>query len=461
MEGDGSEFLSQVLPSQHLDTTPLTSPDPLLSDIISPISYTLPIEDQASKMDTSQVLGLPEMLFQGSSTGILDDEVLYLTGLKGIFALQSFIWVYLHTFVPTLVSAPSSDLNIPGPTWQIVLRKTLSILFWNENLVYSAFILLSARSISIPFIKNATGAQVAGSQFRRSIRLLFPAAVALAIIYITWACISPYYLSHYAKKSGNKLLETPYQIPNALVYFNSLFNLFWITNDYSSQAASLAFPTQTLWIISVIFQQSYTVYMAMVIIPYTRSSWRVKALLIFILSAFWVQSWAWFSITGLLLADMVHNMSFKPKAQSGIPIFKTSYRLPTWIVCTLVIVAGGSMQYLWTAWRPEYQNFMLEGHAGLYYSGGLNYKYDIHQPQARDDSYLILVGLLGLVETSDVLQWIQSFRVFVYLGRRALSKSFRNCFLSNDMRANCEQRLVSRPECPCIHSWHQTLDSLD
>jgi len=87
------------------------------------------------------------------------------------------------------------------------------------------------------------------------------------------------------------------------------------------------------------------------------------------------------------------------------------------------MVAGMVLQYLWTAWRPEYQNVLLEGHAGLYYSGGLNYKYDIHQPQARDDNYLILVGLLGLVETYDMSQWILSFRIFVYMGRRAMSKS--------------------------------------
>jgi hypothetical protein len=172
----------------------------------------------------------------------------------------------------------------------------------------------------------------------------------------------------------------------------------------------------------VIFQQSYTVYMTMVMIPYTRSSWRVKALLVFIISAFWVQSWAWFSITGLLIADVVHKMSFKTKAQAGIPGFKTSYRFPTWIACALVMLVGFILQYLWTTWRLEYRNVLLEQHAGLHYLGGLNDKYDIHQPQARDDNYLILVGLLGLVETYVILQWVLSSRVLVYLGRRALSK---------------------------------------
>jgi hypothetical protein len=423
-----AESRGQVRQHEYLDnleTRRLASPDPLdppFLDFISPKSTVISlIEHQTTSMDTLRSLSFHKMLLPSSSSNP-EDEILYLTGLKGLFALQSFIWIYLHTFIPTLVSAPSSDLNVPGPLYQVILRKALSVFFWNENLIYSAFILLSARCISIPFLYNSTGAQVAGSQFRRSIRLLFPAAVSLAIVYIAWSCMSPAYLSHYVEKSGNSLLETPYQLPNALAYFNSVFNLFWTTNNYFTQAASLAFPTQTLWILSVIFQQSYTVYMTMVIIPYTRPSWRVKALLIFILSAFWVQSWAWFSITGLLISDMVHNMDFKSKARAGIPIFKLHLILPTWAACGVIMAAGLILQYLYTAWRPEYQNVLLEGHAGLYYSGGLNYKYDIHQPQARDDNYLILVGLLVLVETYEVLQWVLGSKVLVYLGRRALSE---------------------------------------
>jgi hypothetical protein len=311
---------------QHLDsqeTRHLTSPDFPVSDFIfAKVTALSPTKHRTASMNSLR--DVPERLLESiPSSSNPEDETLYLTGLKGLFAMQSFTWVYLHTFVPTLVSVPSSDLNVPGPIYQVILRKTLSALFWNENLIYSTFILLSARCISIPFLTHSTGAQIAGSQFWRSIHLLFPVTASLTIVYITQSCISPAYFSIYTEKSGNTLLDAPYQFPNALVFFNSIFNLFWITNNYSSQAASLAFPTQTFWILSVIFQQSYTVYITQVIIPYTRPSWRVKALLIFILSAFWVQSWAWFSITGLLLSDAVHNMDFKSKANAGVPIFNT------------------------------------------------------------------------------------------------------------------------------------------
>ncbi|KAL2008172.1 hypothetical protein VTN00DRAFT_8154 [Thermoascus crustaceus] len=38
----------------------------------------------------------------------------------------------------------------------------------------------------------------------------------------------------------------------------------------------------------------------MLIIPYTRNSWRVKGSILFIVTAWWVQSWAWYSVTGLI-----------------------------------------------------------------------------------------------------------------------------------------------------------------
>lgn len=75
-------------------------------------------------------------------------------------------------------------------------------------------------------------------------------------------------------------------------YFNSVFNMFWITHDFATSAGSNAFPSQLLWIVNVIYMQSYTVYMAMHIIPYTRNSWRVKGFIFFTITAWWVQSWA-------------------------------------------------------------------------------------------------------------------------------------------------------------------------
>jgi hypothetical protein len=171
----------------------------------------------------------------------------------------------------------------------------------------------------------------------------------------------------------------------------------------------------------VLTRSSFTTYMTMVIIPYTRRSWRVKGAFFFIVTAWWVQSWAWYSITGLLLADMATNMDFKAKAQRGIRVWR-SIRCPSYLIYAVILAAGLVMQYLWVAWRPEYRDDELIAHGGLYYTGGLNENFDVKQPQARDDNYLVLLGFLLCVETSDIVQWTLANPLLVYLGRRSLSK---------------------------------------
>lgn len=99
-----------------------------------------------------------------------------------------------------------------------------------------------------------------------------------------------------------------------------------------------------------------------------------------------------------------------------------SIRLPTFIPYTIILASGLVMQYLWAAWRPEYRNEEIVAHGGLYYTGGLNEYFDVKQPQARDDNYLVLLGCFLFLESSDVLQWILSNNTLVCLGRRSLSK---------------------------------------
>jgi uncharacterized membrane protein YedE/YeeE len=98
--------------------------------------------------------------------------------------------------------------------------------------------------------------------------------------------------------------------------------------------------------------------------------------------------------------------------------------MPSYVAYIVIFAAGAIMQYVWAAWRPEYRNEEIVAHGGLYYTGGLNEDFDVKQPQARDDNYLILVGLFFFVETSDLLQWALANPLFVYLGRRSLSEYF-------------------------------------
>lgn len=347
----------------------------------------------------------------------------YLLGIRGTLTISSFLYTFLIVFAPvTVKGAPGTD-GKTGPLFERIIRQTLSVLFWNQTLIYSGFILLSARTICLPFLANPGKVAVASAVFRRGLRLWFPVAVALAFSKIISATTARWgFVADFQKHTGNESINVPYTMPTALAYFNSVFNIFWITRKFNEQAGSTGFPGQLTWIVSVIYSQSYTIYMAMVIVPYTRPTWRVRAYIAFILTSWWVQSWAWYSITGFAIADAVCNMDLHEKCRRGIPLpFGLQWRCPVWLLGLVLMAAGGVMQYLWTDWRPQYENRELVAHTGLYYSGGLNTIVDPNEPQARDDDYLLLLGLGLVIESVEWVRRVLEIRVLRYIGRRSLS----------------------------------------
>jgi hypothetical protein len=345
----------------------------------------------------------------------------YLTGLRGVLVPMAFLWMFLQTFVPAAVKG---SLNTTGPAWQLALRKSLSVLFWNDTLIYGSIIFLSARSICLPFLLEPTKVVLASSVFRRGIRLWFPVAVALIVCYavFTRSLGGNQYLYDFAGLTENVSMNADmYIMPNSLSNFNSIFDIFWITHNFQTQAGNWAFPTQTLWVISAVFQQSYTVYMTMVIIPYTRLRWRVMGAFVFILTAWWVYSWAWYSVTALLIADMVINMDLRPDGTTSLTVGK-KFRVPYWIIGAVLMVGGFAMQFIWVAWRPDLMNSELYYHTGLYSTGGINYGVDVTTDQIRADCYLIILGFHLILECSSLLQSILRSRFLVMLGKRSFSE---------------------------------------
>lgn len=345
----------------------------------------------------------------------------YLTGVRGILVPMAFLWTFLQTFTPAAVKGTNQD----GSAAHLALRKSLSVLFWNDTLIYGSIIFLSARTICLPFLLEPNRVVLASTVFRRGIRLWFPVAAALIVVYFafTHGTDGNAYLVDFAQRVGINTMDTDlYILPNSLANFNAIFMTFWTTYNFQNQAANRAFPTQMLWVISAVFQQSYTVYMTMVIIPYTRTRWRVIGAFAFILTAWWVYSWAWYSISGLLVADAVMNMDLRPSGTgSYFTVLKT--RVPFWAVGALLMIAGFAMQFIWTAARPDLQNAELFYHTGIYNTGGLNYAVDVTAAQIRADCYLIIIGFSLILETSSVLQSIFRNRFLVLLGKRSLSKS--------------------------------------
>jgi hypothetical protein len=341
----------------------------------------------------------------------------YLVGLRGLLVVPSFLFVFFQTFLPAAV--PDSK-NIDGPAYQVVLRKSFSVLFCNEALIYSWIIFLSARTIGLPYLVNKAREVCASSVFRRGIRLWIPSFVAYSVAAAAFSTTSTDYITDFFNDTGNISTGTPMRFRNFLVYFNSLFDIFWLNKGYSSQAANQAFPSGTLWIISVLFQQSYTVYMTMVIIPCTRTSWRVKAMLTFIVAAFWVQSWAWYSVTGLLVADAVLNMDFQSRSRRGFHV--GNLKIPLWPLYAVMVFTGIALQFSFISGKTDMRNDELYGHTGLYTGGMLNENLDEEQPMARVDNYLIILGVQLLIETFEWPRRVLRGGFFVALGRRSFSK---------------------------------------
>jgi len=331
---------------------------------------------------------------------------------------MAFLWTFLRVFAPTAVKGLDNE---DGPAYQLALRKSLSVLFWNDTLIYGSIIFLSARTICLPFLLDSSKAVLASTVFRRGIRLWFPVAASLIVVYFAVSQAKAANLLDFATMTGNESLDTDlYILPSSLANFNAIFMTFWISHNFQAQAANFAFPSQMLWVISAVFQQSYTVYMAMVIIPYTRPRWRVTGAIAFILTAWWVYSWAWYSITGLLLADAVINMGLQPGG-SASHLSISKIRLPVWIIGGLLMSAGFIMQFVWTAARPDLQNAELLYHTGIYNTGGLNTSVDVTAAQIRADCYLIILGFFLILETSSVVQSVFRNKFLVLLGRRSLS----------------------------------------
>lgn len=337
---------------------------------------------------------------------------------------MAFLWTFLQTFAPAAVKGSVQE---DGSASQLALRKSLSVLFWNDTLIYGSIIFLSARTICLPFLLEPSKTVLASTVFRRGIRLWFPVAAALIVVYfvITHATGGTAFLEEFAQLTGHQALDIDlYILPSSLANFNAIFMTFWISHDFQIQAANWAFPTQMLWVVSAVFQQSYTVYMAMVIIPYTRARWRVIGAFAFILTAWWVYSWAWYSISGLLIADAVMNMGLTP---GGTGSYFTVGRLqvPFWVLGGLCMVAGFIMQFVWTAARPDLQNAELFYHTGIYTTGGLNTDVDVTAAQIRADCYLIIMGFSLILETSSTLQSGFRSKFLLFLGRRSLSMPLR------------------------------------
>lgn len=185
-----------------------------------------------------------------ATTASRSSQHLYITGLRGILVLQSFLWTFFITFIPTLAASTT-----PGPVYQDILREILQVPLWNYSLIYNFFIILSMRTICVSFLTNPTGQTYAATVIRRVVRLVIVLCVASGMAMLIFSQIGVGFIDDFKASLPNKSIRTPAVVIDGGAAIGSLFDLFWLTRDFYTQAANTFWPTSTLWVSSVIYYQ--------------------------------------------------------------------------------------------------------------------------------------------------------------------------------------------------------------
>lgn len=340
----------------------------------------------------------------------------YLTGLRGILVLESLLWICVHTFIPGLTD------EIPSPGHQQVIRKTFQVILWDYSFIASFLLMLSARTVCVPFLAESSSTNYARALIHRPIHIGIPLFVAAAMAFIIFNQTGTDLITRFAANYSNPLVKPVYLPPNGLALFNSIYNTLWVVRDFPKQAANRAWPSMTLWSPSLIYFQSYTVYILMVILPFTRPRWHVRGLSLFIIAAWWMNSWGWYSATGLMIADISVNHILKSDFQFGFQITR-DFRIGNGLIGAILAIAGLVMKYIWVAARPDLEHAELMSRPSLRLSDIFTVDtFDKSSPYPRIDNYLLILGILLLVETLESTQKILSNKVLVFLGKRSFSE---------------------------------------
>jgi hypothetical protein len=219
-----------------------------------------------------------------------------------------------------------------------------------------------------------------------------------------------------------------------------------------------------MWAPSLIYSQSYTTYIAMVILPFTRASWHIQAIAMFSIGSFWFNSWGWYSAAGLFVADVSQNHDLRARLSRGIKIAE-SVSFPYWMLAILSVTVGLVMKYLWVAALPQHIRAELALHPSVHLTQGLTIRnFNEDQAYARLDDYLIVVGVLFLLEMSSRLRWVFSSKLLVQVGKRSLSKLSRSSLpnltvltIPRHLRRSildalrCQSESLCCPSCPEAH----------
>lgn len=431
--------LTPSFPTAHTNiTSPLKEPR---QNAMGPLEQQSRANDQpvagVTEKRKTKVLSGDEIWAITPGSIILDDEydlgrthnqrIGYLEGLRGLIAIEILLYIFFRLLAPAVATAIDADGTFPAPfsagapAWQSGLRRSLAPLFWDSTLPSAFSLILAGRVVTMTFLERRTATTLAGAAFRRPLRLLPPLLIAMAFTSVLSAVGGFRYASQFAFETKNTLAEPPALWSSTVQYVNSAFGLFFIVDALKTDVP-LAFlpPAGISWFIPVVFQQSFTIYTFSVLLPYSTLSSKLWAFAGFILVTFWLGSWAWYSLTGLVIAELaLVYLPLLPKA--GIPLSrKGTKHLPLWLLPAILLSVGVTLKLLWAS-IPSRAHDEYLAHVDVS-DGTLNTSFDPNTtPYPRIDDYFVASGAIVLLEVFPAVQNLLDNVVLRHFGRLSYS----------------------------------------
>ncbi len=362
-------------------------------------------------------------------------RIAYLEGVRGYLAFCTFLAVFFRIFAPAIATDMDEQGNLDpnfvaiAPAWHSTLRKALSPIAWDQTLIPHAFIILSGRVVVNTYLERRNALPLAGAALKRPMRLLPVLMVSLALTSVLTATGA---FSYANSQLSTALSLNPWANAapiwsNTIEYFNSLVAYFFAEQFFGYYDRPFAFvpPAGILWVMPIIFQQTYTCITAAYLLPYGALRPKLLGGIFFILLCFWTGSWAWYSLSGLALAEFA--IVYVPMLPaSGIRIgqahSRRAFHVPYWLPGLALTALGILLKYLWASF-PNRRNDEYWAHADLN-NGNLVKPYlnSALTPYPRIDDWCVVVGFLYTLEVAPLLQKITANFPLVHLGRLAFGQ---------------------------------------
>lgn len=158
----------------------------------------------------------------------------------------------------------------------------------------------------------------------------------------------------------------------------------------------------------------------MVILPFARPKWHISGLGLFALGSFWMGYWGWYSVTGLIFADLAINATLKAELKAGLKV-RDDWRIPYAAIAPMLFAVGIAFKYAFIV-RPQYMDKLLVLHPYLDISTRYSPSTTVEAgPYARLDDWFVITGILLAVELFENAQYYLSFKPLVYVGERSFS----------------------------------------